>query len=326
MKYRIPALLLASVLSLATLGRPGDSGAQNKIPRVGILYIVKFTEQANAPFFFRTLRDRGWIEDRTVSFEYRDAHGDPSQFAEPAEELVRLGVDVIFPIGPPAVRATYAATRTIPIVAHDFETDPVAAGYAESYSHPGGNLTGLFLYTPELATKWLQFLKGMVPGLSRAVVLVDPTSGPTHLQAVRSVAPSFGMKLQILEVRKPEDIDRAASSFRPRPQALIFLPSPMMYEQSARLAKLAMKHRLPATSMFRRFAEAGGALSYGPESTATFETCAVLVAKVLSGAKPADLPVERPTKFELVVNLKTANALGVKIPDSILFRADEVIR
>jgi putative ABC transport system substrate-binding protein len=326
MKYRIPALLLASVLSLIALGRPGDSGAQNKIPRVGILYIVKFAEHPNAPFFFRTLRDRGWIEGRTVSFEYRDAHGDPSQFAEPAEELARLGVDVIFPIGPPAVRATYAATHTIPIVAHDLETDPVAAGYAQSYSHPGGNLTGLFLDTPELATKWLQFLKTMVPGLSRAIVLVDPSSGPTHLQAVRSAAPSFSVKLQILEVRKPGDIDRAPSSFRPRPQALIFLPSPMMHRQSARLAKLAIKLRLPATSMFRPFAEAGGTLAYGPDLPATFESCAVLVAKVLGGAKPADLPVERPTKFELVVNLKTAKALGLTIRDSVLVGANEVIQ
>jgi putative ABC transport system substrate-binding protein len=325
MKYRVPALLLVSVLSLIALGRPGESGTQPKIPRVGILSLSNFGYDPDY-VFYRTLRDQGWIKGRTVSFEYRDAHGDPAQFTEPAQELVRLGVDVILPISPPAVRATYAATRTIPIVAHDLETDPVAAGYAQSYSHPGGNLTGLFLDTPELATKWLQFLKAMVPGLSRVVVLVDATAPPTHLQALRGVAPSFGVKLQILEVRNPQDIDKAASSFRVHPQALIVLPSQMMFDQSARLAKLAMKHRLPATSMFRPFADAGGMLAYGPEMDPTWEQCALLVAKILNGAKPGDLPVERPKKFEFVLNLKTAGDLHLAVPDTVLLRADKVIQ
>jgi putative ABC transport system substrate-binding protein len=252
--------------------------------------------------------------------------GDPSQLAEAAAELVRLKVDVIFADSAPATRAAYAATRTIPIVALDFTTDPVAEGYVESYGRPGGNLTGVFLDAPGFAGKWLELLKAMVPGLSRVAVLWDPSPGPTHLQSVQSLARSLRVQMQVLEVRKPEDFDRAFSALRGRPQALIILPSPMIYQQNARLAELALKHRLPATSMALGFAEVGGALAYGPVRAAAYERGAVLVAKILGGAKPGDLPVERPTKVQLVVNLKTVKALGLTIPESILLRADEVIR
>ena len=198
--------------------------------------------------------------------------------------------------------------------------------YVETYGRPGGNVTGVFLDAPEFASKWLELLTAMVPGLSRVVVLWDPSPGPTHLQSVQKLARSFRVQLQVIEVHKPEDIDRAFSEFRVRPQALVILPSPMMYVQSERLAKLALKHHLPATSMARLFAESGGAITYGPDRTAAHERAAVLVGKILGGAKPADLPVERPTRVQLIVNLKTAKTLGVTIPESILLRADEVIR
>jgi putative ABC transport system substrate-binding protein len=166
----------------------------------------------------------------------------------------------------------------------------------------------------------------MVPDLSRVAVLWDPAPGANHLQAVRSVAKTLDIKLQILEVHKPDDLDRAFDALSGRPQAVIILPSPMVYDQSARLARLALKHRLPATSMARGFALAGGAISYGPELISTYERNAVLVAKILRGSNPAELPVERPTKIQLVVNFKTAKTLGITIPQSILFRADELIR
>jgi putative tryptophan/tyrosine transport system substrate-binding protein len=165
-----------------------------------------------------------------------------------------------------------------------------------------------------------------VPALSRVAVLWDPNPGAAHLRGVQSIARSLGLQLQVVEVRKPEDIGRAFSTFRGHPQALIVLPSPLLYEQSPRLAELALKRQLPATSIFRRFAEAGGAIAYGPDLASTAERCAVLVGRILSGAKPAELPVERPTKFQLVVNLKTSRALGLTIPQSVLLRADEVIR
>jgi putative ABC transport system substrate-binding protein len=315
---------------LTTLGWTEEGWAQTKVPRVGILTFFAVTNDSTLELwlepFRRTLAVEGWSVGKNVSFEYRNANGDPSKFAEAAAELAGLKVDVIFAVSAPAVRAAYAATRTIPIVAQDFTTDPVAKGYAESYSRPGGNVTGVFLDAPEFAGKWFDLLKAMVPGVSRVCVLWDPSPGPTHLQAVRNVARSLGVKLQVLEVRKPDDIGRAFSALRGRPQALIILPSPMLYVQSARLAKLALQHRLPATSMARSFADAGGAVAYGPDLPSTSERAAVFVAKILGGAKPADLPVERPTKFKLVVNLKTAKALGLSIPESLLLRADEVIR
>lgn len=315
---------------LTILGSTGESWGQAKIPRVGILTFDAVTVDATVGTwlepFRRTLADEGWIEGKNVSLEYQSARSDPSRFAEAAAELVRLKVDVIFAHSASAVCVAYAATRNIPIVGNDFVTDPVAEGYAESYSRPGGNVTGVFLDAPELAGKWFELPRAMVPGLSRAVVLWDPIGSPTQLRAVQSIARSIGIQLQIVEVHKPDDIDRAFSAFRGRPQALIILPSPMIYAQNEQLAKLAIKHRLPATSMAREFADAGGAVAYGPERASTYRRGAVLVAKILAGARPADLPVERPTKIQLIVNLKTIQALGLTVPDSVLVRADAVIR
>jgi putative ABC transport system substrate-binding protein len=276
--------------------------------------------------FRRTLAQHGWIEGKNVSFEYRSARGAPPRLSEVVTELVRLKVDVIYADSAPATRAAYAATRTIPIVGLDFTNDPVVAGYAESYGRPGRNLTGFFLDAPEFAGKWLELLKAISPGLSRVAVLWDPSPGVTHLKAVQGAARSSGVQLQVLEVHEPADLDEAFAAVHGRTQALIVLPSPMTYGESARLAELAMKHRLPATSMAPQFAESGGVLSYGPSFAEAAARCAILVAKVLGGAKPGDLPVERPTKLPMMVNIKTAKALGLTIPESILVRADKVIR
>jgi putative ABC transport system substrate-binding protein len=169
-------------------------------------------------------------------------------------------------------------------------------------------------------------LTTIVPGLSRVAVVWDPVPGQVHLRAVQGAARSLGVDVQILEVRKPEDIEKAFAALRERAQAAIFLPSPMMYANNATNAAVAMKRRVPAITLWREFTEAGGAASYGPYQPAYIERSAALVASILGGSKPGDLPIERPTKFELVVNLKTAKALGITIPESILFRADEVIR
>jgi putative ABC transport system substrate-binding protein len=316
---------------LGGLGWTAESWAQEKLPRVGyLLTFVKGTNDALVGVLeetlTRTLAGHGWIEGKNVLIERRTALGEPPRFDEPAAELVRSNVDIICAESAPATRAAYAATRTIPIVALDFTNDPVAAGYVESYGRPGRNITGVFLDAPEFATKWLELLKAVVPHLSRVVVLWDPSPGATHLNALQAAAPAFGVKLQVVEVHKPEDIDKAFAALPGRPQALIILPSPLTWAQSARLAELAKKHRLPATSMARQFAQSGGALAYGPDLAAGVGRLADILAKVLSGARPADLPVERPAKIELVVNLKTAKVLGLAIPQSILLRADEVIK
>ena len=329
MKNRVAAALLLAVALLTSLGWTAESWGQTKLPRVGILSYGNITDDEVKQWlepFRRKLADQGWIEGQQVAFEYRRAVGDPSKLAEAAADLTRLKVDVIYADGAPSVRAARAATSTIPIVAFDFTTDPIAEGYVESYGRPGRNVTGVFLDAPGFSGKWIELLKAMVPDLSRAVVLWDPSPGPAHLQAVKGLARSSGLQLQVIEVRKPEDIAKAFAALRGRPQALIILPSLMMYSQSEQLAKLTLKHRLPATSMARQFADAGGAIAYGPDVTSTYERCAVLVAKILGGSKPGDLPVERPSKFVLVVNLKTAKALGLTIPQSILVQANEVIR
>ena len=220
MKNRVAAVLLLVTALLTSPGWTGQAWGQAMLARVGILTFFAVTDDPGKEYwvnlFRRNLADQGWIEGKNVSFEYRSAHSEPSQFAGAAVELVRLKVDVIFASSAPALRAAYAATRTIPIVAVDYTTDPIAEGYVESYARPGGNVTGVFLDAPEFAGKWFELLKAMVPDLSRVSVLWDPGPGATHLQAVRNVAKLLDIKLQVLEVHKPDDIDTAFSASRPR--------------------------------------------------------------------------------------------------------------
>jgi len=328
---RRAALLTFMMFLLVATLCTGASWAQTKIARVGILNPNdepdgEMRAWLSGMHFYQTLAERGWVDGKNVMFEYRHARAGPTGLAEPAAALVRMKVDALLLIGGPSVSAAFAATRDIPIVAHDLEVDPVAAGYAQSYSHPSGQLTGLFLDAPELAGKWLEMLKAMVPHLSRVVVLWDVTSGRALLDAIRNAAPALSMKLEVLEIHTPADIDKAPSAFGGRVQAIIVVPSTMLYNESAHVAKVAAKHRLPGTSMFVEFADADGLLAYGPNLAATVEQWAVLLAKVLDGAKPGDLPIERPLRFELVVNMKTARALHLTVPDTVLLRADRLIK
>ena len=325
MRDRTTAALFAAIALLISLGWLGESWAQTHIPRLGVLS----PSAMDHPWFVtfeKTLAEHGWVNGKNFSLEFRSARGDASRFAEAAQELVQSKVDVIFCSNAPAIRAAYAATHNVSLVALDYTTDPVAAGLAESYGHPGKNVTGVFLDAPELTGKWLEILRSMVPGLSRIAVLWDPAPGSVHLRAIESGAQSLGLQLQVLEVHAPEEIEKAFSGLHGRLQALIVLPSPLTYSLGPRLAELALKHRLPAVAMFRDFSEAGGTFSYGPDFTSSVQRSAVMVAKVLKGAKPGDLPIERPDKFELIVNSKTAKTLGLTIPESVLVRADEVIR
>ena len=322
-------LLLAASLLMA-LFWAGSVSAKDELPRVGILSFANVADEprllAVLKALKQTLADQGWVEGKNVSFEYRSALSDPTKFARAASALVELDVDVIVAGSAPALRAAYAATRTIPIVAGDFTTDPVSAGYIENHARPGGNVTGVFLDAPEIAGKWFELLTATIPDLSRVSVLWDPGPGAVHLQAVRNVAASLSIDLQVLEVHKPGDIDKAFNSLSGPPQAVVMLPSPLIYGQSTRLAHLTLEHRLPATSMARGFAIAGGMISYGPEVMSAWHRMGALVSKVLDGNSPAVLPVAGPSNIQLVVNLKSAKALDITIPQSILLRADEVIR
>jgi putative ABC transport system substrate-binding protein len=332
MRHRTPdVLLLATVLTASLLWSP-QGAAQTKVVRAGVLTFFSPTSTEPLPKrwwepFRRSLAQQGWIEGKTLSLEFRSAPADPQQLARAAAELVALKVDIIWALGAPYTRAAHAATDTIPIVAVDFTSDPVAEGYAESYGRPGRNVTGVFLDAPEFAGKWLEVLQATVPRLLRIAVMWDPSAGTAHLRGVQSVARGLGLQLQVLEVRNPAEIDRAFLALRGKPQALIVLPSPMLFAQSARVAELALKYRLPATSMTPHlFVEAGGLIGYGPDDAAAAERSAAIIAKILGGTKPGDLPIERPTMFKFLLNLKTARALGLTIPSSVLVRVDEVIQ
>jgi putative ABC transport system substrate-binding protein len=243
-----------------------------------------------------------------------------------AAELIENKVDAVVAVSTAAIRMVQSASATVPIVGHDLETDPVAIGLIESYARPGGNVTGVFFDFPEFRTKWLELLKEVIPTVSNVALLWDPISGQAQLNAVKAAADELGLEAQTIEVRAPTEFDRAFLAVkRHGAEALIVLSSPLFGSASDQLADLALRHRIPTVTLFPDFARAGGLMAYGPNLLDTYRPLGVLVGKILQGAKPGDLPVERPSKFELVVNVRTARAIGLAVPTTILLRADEVI-
>jgi putative tryptophan/tyrosine transport system substrate-binding protein len=318
-----------NVLALVALAATSIVNAQERLPRVGVLSIVPATQRPLAAWVNaarEALAQQGFIEGKTVTYVFRDARGDPENFSSAATELVRQKVDVIYAISAAAIRTAHAQTKSIPVVGTDYTNDPVAVGYAKSYARPGGNVTGVFVDAPEFSAKWLELMREIVPNLTRTAALWDPSPGDTHVRALESVGRTFGLQLQIVQVRRPQDIESAGDAFSNQPQALVVLPSPMFYVETARLAKLTHAQRLPATAMGPEFADAGGLLAYGPNDIWSSGRVGMMVAKILRGAKAGDLPIERPLKFDLVLNLKTAKLLGLKIPQTVIERADRVIR
>ncbi len=281
--------------------------------------------------FRQRLRELGYIEDRNILIEYRWAEGKPERFPDLAAELVAVKVDVIVTAGGTlAALAAKRATTTLPIV-FAVVGDPVAEGLVTSLARPGSNVTGLSNVTTDLVGKWMELLKQAVPGLSRVAVLLKPDSMPESakevgLKEADVSARVLGVQLQVVEARGPEDFDRAFSDMsEARAGALVVLVTPAFFNARQRLVDLAAKNRLPTVFTSRVFVDAGGLMSYGPSTPDMFRRAATYVDKILRGAKSADLPVEQPTKYELVINLKTAKALGLTVPPSILARADEVI-
>jgi putative ABC transport system substrate-binding protein len=277
---------------------------------------------------FRTaLRELGYVEGTDVVIEPRSAEGNPDLLPRLAADLVGRNVDVLYVTGPAAVRVASAATSTIPIVALDLETDPVADGLVRSLGRPGGNLTGLFLDVPGLAGKWLELLREAVPGRRRVAVLWDSSAGASQLKAARVAAPRVGLELAVHEIRGYRDLDAAlAATIDGGAQALLLLSSPVISVNSQQIAAFTRRHRLPAISPFRAFADNGGLMSYGPNLLEFRRFSATYVDRILKGAKPGDLPIQQPLKFELVVNATTARAFGLALPQALLLRADEVIQ
>ena len=319
-----------STVALGVLAPPVAVEAQQaaKIARIGWLGSERVGGLATA--FLQGLRDLGYVEGRNVVIEYRTADGQLERLPALATELVSLKVDVIVTQSTVAALAAKQATRTIPIV-FGAVSDPVATGLVASFAQPGGNVTGSSFFTPELVGKSLQLLKQTVPGVSRVAVLWQPAAfaepqGKALLEAAELAARTLGVQLHVVGARGPDDLDRAFSEMtRARVNALTVLSSPWLVMERQHLAAVAAKSRLPAVYPWREAVESGGLMSYGPNARDLFRRAATYVDKILKGTKPADLPVEQPTKFELVINLKTVKALGLTIPPSLLARADQVI-
>ncbi|MBI3127935.1 MAG: ABC transporter substrate-binding protein [Candidatus Tectomicrobia bacterium] len=317
-------------MALALLASTQPAGAQPaEIRRIGVL--SPFTPSATALWheaFRRGLRDLGWVEGRNIRVEYRYAEGREDRLPGLAADLVRLRVEVIVAAVSTDALVAKNFTKTIPIVMAS-TGDALGSGLVQSLARPGGNVTGLTQMAPEMGGKRLELLKEMVPGLSRVAVLWNPRGRISTLGWNETQLPArqLGIELHSVEVRSPGGLDKAfEEAKRTGAGALAIMPNPVFAGNMKRLAELAAKNRLPAVFHLKEFAETGGLVAYGPDRSDLFRRAALYVDKILKGAKPADLPVEQPIKFELVINLKTAKALGITIPPEVLQRADRVIR
>ena len=318
------------------LAAPLAAGAQQpaRVARIGFLVTGSLESpetRISLNAFRQGLRERGYVEGQNIVIEYRSADGKIERLPGLAIELARLKVDLIIAGNTPMARAAQQATTTIPIVT-SVMGDPVGDGLVASLARPGGNITGLTFLGPELVPKRLGLLKEALPRVSRVAALWHPgafgeRTTTNMLKATEDAARTLGVQLQLMEVRGPVDFDRAFSTMiKERPEALIVFPGTMVFNERRQIVALATKHRLPAMFHAREFVGLGGLISYGASITDLYRRSAVYVDKILKGAKPADLPIEQPTKFELAINLKTAKALGLTIPPALLGRADEIIQ
>ncbi len=329
MVRRIVACLLSTILlhtvSLAEAQQP------KKVPRIGYLAPV-FPCSGSVPSleaFRQGLRDLGYVEDKNITIECRSAEGKLDRQPDLAAELAQLKIDIIVAAGgEPTARAAKQATQTIPIVMTNVG-DPVVTGLVASLARPGGNVTGLVTMSPELSGKRLELLREAFPKISRVALFwnsANPEQEP-QIKEIKVAGQALGIQLQILEVRGTNDFDKAFSTItKERADALLTLPDPLSVSQGRRIADFAAKHRLPAMYPRMEFVDAGGLMVYGPSYNDLFRRAAVYVDKILKGAKPADLPVEQPTKFEFIINLKPAKQIGLTIPPNVLARANRVIK
>src|SRR6516162_4532051 len=323
--------ILISILAVVILAFVHLARAQQatKVPRIGFLCTTPLAAySARIGAFRQGLRDLGYVEGKNILIEYRSAEGKPDQLAGLAAELVHLKVDLIVSSGPTATPAAKEATSTIPIVM-GFDSDPVANRFVTSLARPGGSITGLSTLYPEISGKQLELLKEIVPRLSRVAVLGTSTQ-PGNAQSLRETelaAEAFGVQLQYLEVLAPKDFETAfQAANKGRAEAVLVLQSFVLTSQRKQLVDLAVKNRLPAIYDRREFVEDGGLMTYSVSSTDLFRRAATYVDKIPKGAKPAELPVEQPTKFEFIINVKAAKQIGLTIPPNVLARADKVIK
>ena len=329
-RRRITGLVIAVALLGSTASAQEYKAQQSgKIWRIGVLTTgnPRAAPPANWEGFLQGLRESGYVEGQNVAFEQRYAEGKPELFPDRAADLVRVRVDVIFARGPWAVTAAKAATRTIPIIGLDLESDPIVNGFVKSLARPGENITGMFLDLAELSGKQLQILREIIPKLPRVAILGDPAVNASQLRELRVVARSLGVQTQALEMKNSKDLEGAfEAANKGHAGALIVLSNPLTLASRTQIGDVAVKRRLPTMYLYRAHVDAGGLISYGPDLPDMFRRCGEYVARILGGAKPSELPVERPVRFDLVLNLRTAKALGLTIPQSVLGRADHVIQ
>jgi ABC-type uncharacterized transport system substrate-binding protein len=298
-----------------------------KVPTIGVLGGATATvEGQRTAVFAQRLRELGWIEGRTVAIEYRWAEGRSARLAEIAQEFVRLKVDVVLATGTAPTLAAKRATSAIPIV-FPFAGDPVGTGLVASLTRPGGNITGLSNQSADVVGKRIELLREMVPHLHRLAALAnaDYPAALLELDEVQAAARTLGLEIVPFEVRQGKDIEPAFAALKGRAEALCLIGDPLMSSNRIRIITLALAARLPTIYVQREYVDAGGLVSYGASFPDLFRRAAEIVDKILRGTKPADIPVEQPTKFDLVINLTTARALGLTVPDALLARADEVI-
>jgi putative tryptophan/tyrosine transport system substrate-binding protein len=329
MKSKLLFWLLITVLLITA--PPAAAQQPKKFYRIGYLSVSDAATGSTRSEAIRlALRELGYIEGQNIAIDYRYAEGKLDRFPELAVELVRLKVDIILVAGGNTlIRAAKNATKTIPIVMTGDGTDPVKAGFVESLARPGGNVTGLALLVSELHGKRLELLKEAVPKLARVAVLYDPAlpANVPQLKDIQDAAHALGLTIQPWEVRSTDDFDRVFAALnKQRPDGLYVIQGRLMGANRKRIVGFALKSRLPSVHYNREFADAGGLMSYGADPAHGYRRVAWYVDKILKGAKPADLPVEQPTKFEFVINLKTAKQIGLTIPPNVLARADRVIR
>lgn len=297
-----------------------------KLPTVGILGSNSAAWSHLVSALVQRLRELGYIENRTVAMEYRWTEDRDERYAAMVAELVGLKVDIIIAVGTPAIVATRKATAVIPIV-FPIASDPVGDGLVTSLSRPGGNVTGLSTQQPDLAGKRLEILREIIPGLSRLAVLANSLNPVAILNVseLQAAAPKLGLEIDTVDVERADDIRPAIGQLMGRTQALYVVGDSLVFNNQVQINTLVLVARLPTMYNGRGYVETGGLISYGPSFPELFRRAAEMVDKILRGAKPADIPVEQPTKYELVINLKTAKALGIEVPPTLLARADEVI-
>jgi putative tryptophan/tyrosine transport system substrate-binding protein len=307
---------------------PFAAAAQQPMPVIGFLTPAGGEASISQLLaaFRRGLAEAGYVEGKSLAIEYRFTNFKLEAMPEATRDLVGRNVNVIFAATPDAVVAAKSATTAIPVVGVDLENDPVAKGYVKSLARPGGNITGTFLDIPELSGKQVGLLKEIVPRLSRIAVFSDPGLNALQFTATENAVRALALEIEVIEMRVADDFERALESARTKhAEAGVLVQSPLVFVSLSQIAELALAKRLPLISLFGEFPKVGGFIAYGPNLNELFRRCGDRVAKVLHGAKPSDLPIQRPEKFDLVINLKTAAALGVTVPPVLLATADEVI-